>query len=79
MRCIENAYLTAVADGRRIGDTFENAMSFVTMACEPGRIEEHGDNVGFRAEQEAMTMLATASVLMYALDRAEKRIPPEPA
>jgi hypothetical protein len=49
MRCIENAYLTAVADGRRIGDTFENAVSFVTMACEPGRIEEHGDNVGFRA------------------------------
>ena len=30
------------------------------------------------AEQETMTMLATASVLMYALDRAEKRKPPKP-
>jgi uncharacterized protein (TIGR02391 family) len=30
-------------------------------------------------QQEAMEMLATASLLMRALDRAEKRIPPEPA
>jgi uncharacterized protein (TIGR02391 family) len=29
-------------------------------------------------EAEAMTMLATASMLMYALDRAEKRQPPVP-
>ncbi len=30
-------------------------------------------------EQEVMEMLATASLLMRALDRAEKRIPPKPA
>ena len=30
-------------------------------------------------EQEAMAMLVTASLLMRALDRAEKRIPPKPA
>lgn len=29
-------------------------------------------------EQEAMTMLATASLMMYALDRAEKHLPPDP-
>lgn len=30
------------------------------------------------SEHEAMTMLATASLLMYAFDRAEKRQPPKP-
>jgi hypothetical protein len=47
--CIENAYLAVSADARRIGDTFENAMSFVTTACAPAIMQEHGDNVGFRA------------------------------
>jgi hypothetical protein len=49
MRCIENPYLTASAEARRMVDTFEISMSSVTMACEPSRIEGHGDNVGFRA------------------------------
>ena len=49
MECIENAYLKTSADARRMADTFENAMSLVTMACEPGIIEAHGDNVRFRA------------------------------
>jgi hypothetical protein len=31
MRCIENPYLTARADARRMADTFENDMSFVTV------------------------------------------------
>lgn len=31
------------------------------------------------AEQQAMTTLATASMLMDALDRAEKRQPPKPS
>jgi hypothetical protein len=49
MECIETAYLTVSADARPMSDTFENAMSFVTMACEPGIVEAHGDNVRFRA------------------------------
>jgi hypothetical protein len=32
-----------------MADTFENAMSFVTITCAPGTIAEHGDNVGVRA------------------------------
>jgi len=31
VRCIENPYLTARADARRIADTFENDMSSVTI------------------------------------------------
>jgi hypothetical protein len=49
MKCIETAYLTVPADARPMSDTFENAMSLVTMACEPGIVEAHGDNVRFRA------------------------------
>lgn len=49
MECIENAYLKTSADARRMADTFENAMSFVTITCAPGTITEHGDNVGVRA------------------------------
>lgn len=49
MRCIEDTYLALSAATSSNDDTFENAMSFVTMACEPGTIEEHVDNVGFCA------------------------------
>jgi hypothetical protein len=49
MECIENAYLKTSPDARRMADTFENAMSFVTITCAPGTIPEHGDNVGVRA------------------------------
>jgi hypothetical protein len=34
---------------RQIVETFEKDMSTVTIACAPGRIDEHGDNVGIRA------------------------------
>jgi hypothetical protein len=34
---------------RQMVETFEIAMSVVTMRCAPGRIAEHGDNVGIRA------------------------------
>jgi hypothetical protein len=34
---------------RQMVETFEIAMSVVTMRCAPGRIAEHGVNVGIRA------------------------------
>jgi hypothetical protein len=49
MECIENTYLSVSPVARRIADTFEIDMKTVIMACEPGRIEKRGDNVGFRA------------------------------
>jgi uncharacterized protein (TIGR02391 family) len=52
---------------------------FLFMGASIGLRNTRGHGADLKtAEQEAMTMLATASLLMSALDRAEKRQPPKP-
>jgi hypothetical protein len=46
---IDNAYFDGLARPRRMAGTFENAMSFVAMGCEPRTMQQNGDNVEFRA------------------------------
>jgi uncharacterized protein (TIGR02391 family) len=66
------------ADANQKADEREG-FKFLFMGASIGLRNPRGHGPELVAsEQEAMTMLATASLLMYALDRAEKRQPPKP-
>jgi len=68
------------ADDRQRADEAEG-FKFLFMGAMQGlrNPRAHGAADLQTDEQEAMEMLATASLLMRALDRAEKRMPPKPA
>lgn len=67
------------ARDRQIADEAEG-FKFLFMGTTQGLRNPRAHGAHLQTdEQGAMEMLATASLLMRALDRAEKRIPPKPA